>query len=81
MNQRAAAQLRLQGTVEGLSVAAVTYYIVGLISYLAEGLEGIAFLPSHGVITAISIPIVAILVALGVRRIRRAVEHQVEQSS
>jgi uncharacterized membrane-anchored protein len=81
MNQRAAAQLRLQGTVEGLSVAAVTYYIVGLISYLAEGLEGVAFLPSPGVITAISIPIVAILVALGVRRIRRAVEHQVEQSS
>ncbi len=81
MNQRAAAQLRLQGTVEGLSVAAVTYYIVGLISYLAEGFEGVAFLPSPGVITAISIPIVAILVALGVRRIRRAVEHQVEQSS
>ncbi len=81
MNQRAAAQLRLQGTVEGLSVAAVTYYIVGLISYLAEGLEGFPFLPSAGVITAISIPVVALLVALGVRRIRRAVEHQVEQGS
>jgi uncharacterized membrane-anchored protein len=81
MNQRAAAQLRLQGTVEGLSVAAVTYYIVGLISYLAEGLEGFHFLPSAGVITAISIPVVAVLVALGVRRIRRAVEHQVEQRS
>lgn len=79
MNQRAAAQLRLQGTVEGLSVAAVTYYIVGLISHLAEGLEGFHFLPSAGVITAISIPVVALLVALGVRRIRRAVEHQVEQ--
>jgi len=79
MNQRAAAQLRLQGTVEGLSVAAVTYYIVGLISYLAEGLEGLYFLPSAGVITAISIPVVALLVALGVRRIRRAVENQVEQ--
>jgi len=81
MNQRAAAQLRLQGTVEGLSVAAVTYYIVGLISYLAEGLETFHFLPSAGVITAISIPVVAVLVAFGVRRIRRVVEHQVEQRS
>ena len=79
MNQRAAAQLRLQGTVEGLSVAAVTYYIVGLIGHLAEGLEGFHSLPSAGVITAISIPVVALLVALGVRRIRRTVEHQMEQ--
>jgi uncharacterized membrane-anchored protein len=78
MNQRAAAQLRLQGTVEGLSVAAVTYYIVGLIGYLAQGLDGLSFLPSAGVITAISIPVVALLVALGVRRIRRAVERQVD---
>ena len=78
MNQRAAAQLRLQGTVEGLSVAAVTYYIVGLIGYLAQGLDGLSFLPSAGVITATSIPVVAILVALGVRRIRRAVERQVD---
>jgi len=81
MNQRAAAQLRLQGTVEGLSVAAVTYYIVGLISYLAHGVQGIGFLPSAGVITAVSIPIVALIVAFGVRRIRRAVEHQVELKS
>ena len=78
MNQRAAAQLRLQGTVEGLSVAAVTYYIVGLIGYLGQGLDGLSFLPSAGVITATSIPVVAILVALGVRRIRRAVERQVD---
>jgi uncharacterized membrane-anchored protein len=64
--------------VEGLSVAAVTYYIVGLIGYLAQGLDGLSFLPSAGVITATSIPVVAILVALGVRRIRRAVERQVD---
>lgn len=81
MNQRAAAQLRLQGTVEGLSVAAVTYYIVGLISYLAHGVQDVGLFPSAGVITAISIPIVALFVAFGVRRIRRAVEHHVESRS
>jgi hypothetical protein len=29
--------VQLQATVEGLSVAAITYYIVGLVSYLAKG--------------------------------------------
>ncbi|KAB2854398.1 MAG: DUF3422 domain-containing protein, partial [Bauldia sp.] len=37
MNRRARMQLRLQQTVEGLSVAAVSYYVVGLIGYLSEG--------------------------------------------
>ena len=37
MNARARTQLRLQQTVEGLSVAAITYYISGL---LHRGLTG-----------------------------------------
>ena len=37
MNRRARLQLRLQQTVEGLSVAAVSYYVVGLIGYLVKG--------------------------------------------
>jgi hypothetical protein len=36
MNRRQDLQLKLQATVEGLSVAAITYYIVGLVSYLAK---------------------------------------------
>jgi uncharacterized membrane-anchored protein len=40
MNQRQDLQLKLQSTVEGLSVAAITYYIVGLVSYLAKGAQG-----------------------------------------
>ena len=39
MNRRARLQLRLQETVEGLSVAAVTYYVVGLVGYAAKGLK------------------------------------------
>jgi len=34
MNARTRLQLRLQTTVEGLSVAAITYYVVGLLGYL-----------------------------------------------
>ena len=39
MNRRAKLQLRLQQTVEGLSVAAITYYVVSLVGYLAKGLH------------------------------------------
>ena len=36
MNRRARLQLRLQQTVEGLSIAAVTYYVVSLVAYAAK---------------------------------------------
>ncbi len=36
--QRAQMQLRLQQTVEGLSVVAITYYVLGLIGYAAKAL-------------------------------------------
>ncbi len=36
MDRRAKLQLRLQETVEGLSVAAITYYIIGLVGYAAK---------------------------------------------
>ncbi len=73
MNRRAEMQLRLQGTVEGLSVAAVTYYVVGLVNYGVKGLPVERFGLDAGVLTALSIPVVALLVAFGVRRIRHRV--------
>jgi uncharacterized membrane-anchored protein len=71
MDRRANLQLRLQETVEGLSVAAITYYVVGLISYAAEGAGAFGADIEPALVTGISIPIVVILVAMGVRRIRR----------
>ena len=73
MNRRAAAQLRLQQTVEGLSVAAITYYIVGLVGYAAKGLRGAGLDVNPDLAMGISIPIVVVIVALGMRRIRKAV--------
>ena len=73
MNRRAEMQLRLQGTVEGLSVAAVTYYVVGLVNYGVKGLPLERLGADPGVVTALAIPVVALLVALGVRRIRHMV--------
>jgi len=61
MNRRAKLQLRLQQTVEGLSVAAISYYVIGLVGYIAKGLSelGGAFsLIKPGLVTAVAVPIV-----------------------
>ncbi len=74
MNNRAKLQLRLQETVEGLSIAAITYYIVGLVGYAAKGAKAAGALPaSPDLITALAIPIVLLIVALGVRRVRKSI--------
>jgi uncharacterized membrane-anchored protein len=73
MNRRAAAQLRLQQTVEGLSVAAITYYIVGLVGYAAKGAYEAGLPVSPAGAMALSIPIVLGLAALALRRARRAI--------
>ena len=70
MNRRAKAQLRLQETVEGLSVAAVTYYLVGLIGTMVDS---IGFHEYKGVIVGTSIPVVALVLFLGVRRMRKRI--------
>jgi uncharacterized membrane-anchored protein len=74
MYRRAALQLRLQSTVEGLSVAAVTYYVVGLVGYVVKGIKALGLPIDSTVATAASVPFVALLAALGIRRIRRKVE-------
>lgn len=75
MDRRASLQLRLQQTVEGLSVAAFTYYVVGLVGYVAKGLKESGVLQmAPEVVMGLSLPVVVLVAALGIRRIRRAVE-------
>lgn len=70
MNRRAELQLRLQHTVEGLSVFAISYYAVGLLSYalypLAQGLGVEKPLMIAGLT-----PLVVLLVWWSIRRIRK----------
>lgn len=73
MNRRAKLQLRLQQTVEALSVAAVTYYVVGLLGYAAKGLKVLGLALNSDLVMAASIPFVAIAVALVVRSVRKVV--------
>jgi uncharacterized membrane-anchored protein len=72
MNNRTRLQLRLQQTVEGLSVAAISYYVVGLMSYMFKGLQEATLLPIEpGLASAAIVPMAVLAVALVVRRIRR----------
>lgn len=70
MNRRAKLQLRLQHTVEGLSVAAVSYYVVGLFYYLAKGAESVWPALHSTVLTALFVPVAILSMALTVRAIR-----------
>ncbi|WP_345065801.1 DUF3422 domain-containing protein [Acidovorax lacteus] len=76
MNQRQDLQLKLQSTVEGLSVAAITYYIVGLVSYLAKGAQGLGWPLSPETTAAIAIPVVAAGVWWSLRRLHQRMFHR-----
>lgn len=70
MDQRAGLQLRLQRTVEGLSVVAISYYAVSLAGYLLYPLADVIGL-SKGMMTAlITLPVIA-LVWWMIRRIHK----------
>lgn len=70
MDRRADLALRLQHTVEGLSVVAISYYAVSLASYAAyPATEALGI--SKGMATAVLTPLVILCVWLGLRRIKR----------
>jgi uncharacterized membrane-anchored protein len=71
MNSRQDLQLKLQSTVEGLSVAAITYYIVGLVSYLAKGAQKIGWPLAAETTAALAIPVVALSVWWSLRRLHQ----------
>ena len=73
MNRRARLQLRLQQTVEGLSVVAITYYLLGLIGYLARALAAAGVPLQVDLVVGVAVLPVAALVWFGVRRVRRRV--------
>lgn len=73
MNLRADLQLRLQHTVEGLSVVAISYYAVNLVAYMV-----VPFTKPLGVNDGMTMALLAPVVVLGVwamvRRIRNKFE-------
>lgn len=71
MDRRAKLQLRLQQTVEGLSVAAISYYVVGLFGYVAKALHDLGLPAKPETLTGLSVPVVVVGMWLLVRAIRR----------
>ncbi|MBF0560597.1 MAG: DUF3422 domain-containing protein [Alphaproteobacteria bacterium] len=72
MDQRARIQLRLQETVEGLSVVAISYYALSLLGYAFKGAKAAALLPvTPEVAMAVALPVVVGIVMIGLRRLRR----------
>ena len=67
MDSRTDLQLRLQQTVEGLSVVAISYYMVALVSYILAAVPGLR----HNVAVAVSVPVVLTIVAVSLWRLRR----------
>jgi uncharacterized membrane-anchored protein len=74
MNHRTDLQLRLQQTVEGLSVVAITYYAIGLVSYLAKALEAFAPRVDALLLTAAAVPIVLLAVGFVLKRTKRRLQ-------
>lgn len=80
MNRRARLQLRLQETVEGLSVAAITYYLVGLVGYAAKAFKSAGRAVDPDIAMGVAIPLVAVLAAFGMRYVRRSVAKENRRS-
>lgn len=70
MNRRGQTQLQLQQAVEGLSVVAITYYLVGLVKSLAESLHALGWLTEPAAVAGLAVPVCLLLVAVGIRRLR-----------
>ena len=73
MDRRAQLQLRLQETVEGLSVVAISYYLTGLVYYVMKAVKAAGAPVDPDLAAGFSLPVVIALVWLGVRRLRRAI--------
>jgi len=75
MDRRASAQLKLQRTVEGLSVAAIAYYVVSLLGYVLKGAAKFAPPLGSPVALALSAPFVVVAIWLASRRLRKQLDH------
>ena len=72
MDRRADLQLRLQHTVEGLSVVAISYYAVNLAAYVSYPVTAHLGI-TKGMATAVLTPVVMLAMWLAIRRIRKTI--------
>lgn len=70
MERRSRIQLAMQHTVEGLSVAAISYYTIGLLKLMIDSLYELGILVNKQWVLGISIPVVVVGIWWLTRRIK-----------
>lgn len=68
---RARLQLRLQTMIEGISVVAASYYLLGLLAYVLDGTEKLGLPVDPEISAAVAVPVVVGAVWLVIRGVRR----------
>ncbi len=71
--RRAKLQLRLQQTVEGLSVAAIVYYLAGLVGYAAKALKAAGVGLQPDIVTGAAVPVLALIAWWVLKRVHRRI--------
>jgi uncharacterized membrane-anchored protein len=71
MAERANLQLRLQQSVEGFSIFAITYYAVGLLGYVFKSGKTLGLHTNPDLLTGLMAPVVLAVVWLSVRSVKR----------
>ena len=71
MDRRAGCSCACSRRSKGLSVAAIVYYMAGLVGYLAKGIKAGGWRFEPDLIVGIAVPALAVLAFFTVRRARR----------
>ena len=77
--RRAKLQLRLQQTVEGLSVAAIVYYLTGLVGYGVKALKAAGLPLSPDLVTGAAVPLLALGAWWVLRGVHQRIAHDEAQ--
>ena len=78
MNRRAHVQMRLQQTVEGLSVAAISYYGMQLFETMLSSLPSLGIEYNHELVSGFAVPIVIVTVFVGTRLVHKSLMKDVK---
>lgn len=76
MNRRSHLQLRLQQTVEGLSVVAIGYYTLSLMGYAFSASTALGLPINKDIASGIAMPIILVSIYFGMHRVRKHLTKQ-----
>ncbi|NRR30495.1 DUF3422 domain-containing protein [Oxalobacteraceae bacterium] len=71
LDARAAQQLRLQQAVEGLSVVAISYYLLGLVGYAGKAMKATNLPVNPDILTGMMVPLVTVGVWYCLRKLHK----------